>query len=72
VTTCPLKPGELDALTAYVEAGSTKGAAHALGVSEHTVKNRLGHARARTGRTTEQLIYSGTLAGWLRLRKPAG
>ena len=53
------------ALAAFVSAGSVRGASRAIGVAPSTVKRHLADLRARTGLTTEQLIYSGRSAGWL-------
>jgi hypothetical protein len=57
---------QLDVLTAYVEAGGTVSSAAArAGVRPSTAKRHLADVRARTGLTTEQLIYVGRAAGWL-------
>lgn len=54
---------EADALRAYLDAGSVKGAAHRLGLSEQTVKNQLATLRRRLGvDTTAQAVAA------LRLR----
>ena len=55
------------ALAAYVRTGSVGGAARVIGVAPSTVKRHLADLRARTGLTTEQLIYAGHAAGWLDL-----
>jgi DNA-binding CsgD family transcriptional regulator len=56
----------MDALAAYVaEGGSVSGAARFLGIRPSTVKRHLADLRAKTGLSTEQLIYSGRAAGWL-------
>jgi len=36
-----------------------------VGIRPSTVKRHLADLRARSGLTTEQLIYSGRAAGWL-------
>jgi len=57
---------QMDALAAYVaEGGSVSGAAQRLGIRPSTVKRHLADLRARSGLTTEQLIYVGRAAGWL-------
>jgi DNA-binding CsgD family transcriptional regulator len=53
----PLTARELEVLRAYVRAGSTKVAAHELGVTTHTVKATLARARERAGvAATVQLV----------------
>jgi predicted ArsR family transcriptional regulator len=57
---------QMDVLAAFVEAGgSVTGAAKLLGIQPSTVKRHLADLRARSGLTTEQLIYTGRAAGWL-------
>jgi predicted ArsR family transcriptional regulator len=57
---------QMDVLAAYVEAGgSVLDAAELVGIRSSTVKRHLADLRARSGLTTEQLIYSGRAAGWL-------
>ena len=58
---------QVDALAAYVEAGgSVSDAAALVGIRPGTVKRHLADLRARSGLTTEQLIYAGdSAAGWL-------
>ena len=57
---------QMDVLTAYVAAGgSVADAAELVGIRPGTVKRHLADLRARTGLTTEQLIYRGRLEGWL-------
>ena len=57
---------QLDVLAAYVEAGgSLSSVAARSGVRPSTAKRHLTDLRARTGLTTEQLIYVGRAAGWL-------
>jgi hypothetical protein len=41
------------------------GAADLVGIQPSTVKRHLADLRARSGLSTEQLIYSGRAAGWL-------
>jgi DNA-binding NarL/FixJ family response regulator len=51
-------PAELEALRAYLAAGSVKGAAHRLGLREQTVKNHLANARCRLGaKTTAEAVF---------------
>ena len=53
-------------LAAFVAAGgSVGGAAQAVGVRPSTAKRHLADLRARSGLTTEQLIYTGRARGWL-------
>jgi hypothetical protein len=57
---------QVDALAAYVEAGgSVSDAAALVGIRPGTVKRHLADLRAKSGLTTEQLIYAGCAAGWL-------
>ena len=56
---------QMDVLAAFVSAGSVSGAARLLGIRPSTVKRHLADLRARSGLTTEQLIYHGRAAGWL-------
>jgi predicted ArsR family transcriptional regulator len=56
---------QMDVLAAFVLAGSVSGAARLLGIRPSTVKRHLADVRARSGLTTEQLIYAGRAAGWL-------
>ena len=59
-------PRQRDALAAYVAAGgSVAGAATRLGIAPSTAKRHLADLRARSGLTTEQLIYAGRAGGWL-------
>jgi len=59
-------PCQVTALAAYVTAGgSVPEAAKLLGIRPSTVKRHLADLRARSGLTTEQLIYAGRAAGWL-------
>jgi DNA-binding NarL/FixJ family response regulator len=57
---------QMDVLAAYVAAGgSVQDAAELVGIRPGTVKRHLADPRARSGLTTEQLIYAGRAAGWL-------
>lgn len=59
-------PRQIHALAAFVAAGGSVAAAVELvGVQPSTVKRHLADLRARSGLTTEQLIYTGRAAGWL-------
>ncbi|MFO7545231.1 MAG: hypothetical protein R6W77_07010, partial [Trueperaceae bacterium] len=49
----------------FVAAGSVAEAASRVGVRPSTAKRHLADVRARSGLTTEQLIYVGRAAGWL-------
>jgi predicted ArsR family transcriptional regulator len=54
------------AIAAYVAAGgSVQDAAELVGIRPSTVKRHLADLRARSGLSTEQLIYRGRAAGWL-------
>ena len=57
---------QVDVLAAYVAAGgSVSDAAELVNIRPSTVKRHLADLRARSGLTTEQLIYNGRAAGWL-------
>jgi hypothetical protein len=57
---------EVDVLAAFVAAGGSVPAAGAsVGVRLSTAKRHLADLRARSGLTTEQLIYRGRAEGWL-------
>lgn len=57
---------QVDVLAAYVEAGgSVQDAAELTGIRPSTVKRHLADLRARSGLSTEQLIYRGRAEGWL-------
>lgn len=57
---------QIDALAAFVAAGGSIHRAAALaGIRPSTVKRHLADLRARSGLSTEQLSYSGAVAGWL-------
>jgi hypothetical protein len=56
----------MKALATYVAAGGSVSQAAALaGIRPGTVKRHLADLRARSGLTTEQLIYTGRAGGWL-------
>ena len=56
----------MDVLAAFVCAGgSVPDAAKLVGIRPSTVKRHLADLRARSGLTTEQLIYRGRAEGWL-------
>jgi hypothetical protein len=57
---------QMDVLAAFVAAGgSVPDAAEIVGIRPSIVKRHLADLRARSGLTTEQLIYTGRAAGWL-------
>lgn len=57
---------QMDVLAAFVVAGrSLPDAAKLVGIRPSTAKRHLADLRARSGLTTEQLIYAGRAAGWL-------
>jgi DNA-binding MarR family transcriptional regulator len=59
-------PRQMDVLAAFVAAGgSVPNAARLVGIRPSTAKRHLADLRARSGLTTEQLIYAGRAAGWL-------
>jgi DNA-binding NarL/FixJ family response regulator len=54
----PVTPGELRALRAYLDAGSSKAAAYLLGVHNSTIKNHLQNIRTKLGvSTTAQCAF---------------
>jgi hypothetical protein len=56
----------MDVLAAFVAAGgSAVDAAEIVGIRPSTVKRHLADLRARSGLTTEQLIYAGRASGRL-------
>ncbi len=62
----PATPSQMKALAAYVAVGgSVQEAAELVGSRPSTVKRHLADLRARSGLTTEQLIYVGRAGGWL-------
>jgi predicted ArsR family transcriptional regulator len=57
---------QVDVLAAFVEVGgSVPDAAAHVGIRPSTAKRHLADLRARTGLSTEQLIYWGRAEGWL-------
>jgi predicted ArsR family transcriptional regulator len=59
-------PRQRDVLAAYVAAGgSIPEAASLVGIRPSTAKRHLADLRAKSGFSTEQLIYVGRAAGWL-------
>ncbi len=57
---------QVDVLAAFVAAGgSVANAAASVGIRPGTVKRHLADLRARSGLTTEQLIYRGRAEGWV-------
>jgi hypothetical protein len=50
---------------AFAARGSVPDAAALVGIQPSTAKRHLADLRARSGLTTEQLIYVGRAAGWL-------
>jgi predicted ArsR family transcriptional regulator len=61
----PATHRQLDVLAAFVAAGSVSGAARLLDIRPSTVKRHLADLRARSGLTTQQLIYAGRADGSL-------
>ncbi|HEY8869630.1 MAG TPA: hypothetical protein VIM30_09580 [Candidatus Limnocylindrales bacterium] len=62
----PATARQLEVLAAYVGAGgSIPDAAELVGIRPSTAKRDLADLRARSGLTTEQLIYTGRPEGWL-------
>ena len=62
----PATQRQMDVLAAFVAAGgSVAGASASVGIRPSTVKRHLADLRARSGLTTEQLIYTGRAGGWL-------
>jgi len=62
----PRTARQVDVHAAFVEAGgSVPDAAARVGIRPSTAKRHLADLRARTGLTTEQLIYRGRAEGWL-------
>ena len=62
----PATARQLDVLAAYVASGgSIRDAAELVGIRPSTAKRHLADLRARSGLTTEQLIYVGRATGWL-------
>jgi DNA-binding MarR family transcriptional regulator len=66
--TRPATPRQWDVLAAYVAAGgSVSDAARLVGIRPSTVKRHLADLRARSGLSTEQLIYRGRAEGSLKV-----
>ena len=64
--TQPPTARQWEILAAFVSAGgSVRDAAELVGIRPSTVKRHLADLRARSGLTTEQLIYAGRASGWL-------
>jgi hypothetical protein len=62
---------QVDVLAAFVATGgSVPRAAELVGVRPSTAKRHLADLRARSGLTTEQLIYRGRAEGWLVVPGP--
>ncbi len=62
----PATARQIGVLAAFVAAGgSVADAAARVGIRPSTAKRHLADLRARSGLTTEQLIYAGRAAGWL-------
>ena len=63
----PATQRQVEVLAAFVEAGGSVAAAAAelLGIRPGTVKRHLADLRAKSGLTTEQLIYAGRADGSL-------
>ena len=62
----PATQRQMDALAVFVAAGgSVQDAAELVGIRPGTVKRHLADLRARSGLSTEQLIYTGRAGGWL-------
>ena len=61
----PATPRQRDVLAFVAAGGSVPDAAELVGIRPSTVKRHLADLRARSGLTTEQLIYAGRAGGWL-------
>jgi len=62
----PATQRQMDVLAAFVTTGgSVPDTAEPVGIRPSTVKRHLADLRARSGLTTEQLIYRGRTEGWL-------
>ena len=62
----PATRRQMDVLAAFVAVGgSVPDAAELVGIRPSTVKRHLADMRARSGLSTEQLIYAGRAGGWL-------
>src|SRR3990172_5344569 len=64
--TPPAAQRQMAVLAAFVVAGGpVQDAAELVGIRPSIVKRHLADLRARSGLTTEQLIYAGRAEGWL-------
>jgi DNA-binding NarL/FixJ family response regulator len=61
----PATPRQKQVLAACVAGGSVPKAAELVGIRPSTVKRHLADLGARSGLSTEQLIYAGRAEGWL-------
>lgn len=62
---------QLDVLSAFVASGgSVPDAAARVGIRPSIAKRHLADLRARSGLTTQQLIYRGRAEAWLVVRSP--
>jgi predicted ArsR family transcriptional regulator len=62
----PATQRQMEVLAAFVAAGgSVQDAADLVGIRPSTVQRHLADLRARSGLTTEQLIYTGRASGRL-------
>ncbi len=59
---------QVDLVAAFVATGgSVSDAAARVGIRPSTAKRHLADLRAKSGLSTEQLIYAGRAAGWLEV-----
>lgn len=56
---------QVDVAAFVATGGSVRDAAARVGIRPSTAKRHLADLRARSGLTTEQLIYRGRAEGWL-------
>lgn len=61
----PATQRQMEVLAAFVAAGGSVQGAAVVGIRPSTVKRHLADLRARSGLTTEQLIYAGRASGRL-------
>ena len=62
---------QMEVLAAYVATGgSVSATASLVGIRPGTAKRHLADLHARSGLTTEQLIYRGRAEGWLVVASP--
>ena len=54
----PATPHQMDVLAAYVAGGTVSDAAALMGIQPSTAKRHLADLRAKSGLSTEQLVYS--------------